>query len=156
MDSFSTIRFPFRGWFFFLLVTALPNLFRANVQAVGPAWVKEPSVFRSSDPLFSFFAPSDGGTPKPAAHKVEQTCQEKWTRKSTGRSSPPPRPHSTGGSCRMHYPLIPGKALGRNVKVTGTALTLPVCEPVPSPFWALICSSVLNIRLGSGVGFEQL
>ena len=29
MDSFSAVRFPFRGFFFFLLVSVLPNLFNS-------------------------------------------------------------------------------------------------------------------------------
>ena len=31
MDSFSAVRFLFRGFFFFLLVSVLPNLFIAHV-----------------------------------------------------------------------------------------------------------------------------
>ena len=64
------------------------------------------------------------GTSKPVAHRVGQTCREKWTRKRTGSSSPVP-PHSTGDSCRMDYMLVLGKESGRTTEVA-TTLTLPV------------------------------
>lgn len=141
MDSFSLIRFLFRGWhFFFFLVAAPPNLFWTYVQALGPASVKDCSVFGGSNPDLSL-APSDRKTPRPVAHTVGQTRQEKWTRKRTGRSTPTLPLHFPGGYCRTHHPLIPGKEQGRSI----TDLTLPLPDVNWSlPFWSPNCSSVSN------------
>ena len=91
MDSFSAVRFPFRGFFFSSCFSPSKSV-HSSCPHVGSTCVKEPSKFRSSDPQFSSFARSDGGTSKPVVHRVGQTFQEKRTRKRTGSSSLCPRP----------------------------------------------------------------
>lgn len=66
VDSFSTIRFPFRGRWHFPpphLVAVLPNLLGANTQAVGSALRRSTRLSGGVIPRSSC-VPSDGGAPQ--------------------------------------------------------------------------------------------
>lgn len=67
VDSFSTIRFPFRGGWHSPpphLVAVLPNLLGANTQAVGSALRRSTRLSEGVIPGSSSCVPSDGGAPQ--------------------------------------------------------------------------------------------